>query len=168
MRDHRRLKAFQLADSLVLEVYKAMHDFPREDQYGITSQIRRAAVSVPTNIVERCARDGQREYRQFLNIAFGSVRELGYLIDLSQRLGFLPRTAPSILKRFKPRLRKTYRASFDHSFSKFNASHTSRLKTQASGLKPIPTFRSTARTSMRRHGGRGWPRGGTARRQMDV
>ena len=77
MRDHRRLKAFQLADSLVIEVYKAIQDFPREKQYGITSQIRRAAVSVPTNIVEGCARDGQREYRQFLNIAFGSVRELG-------------------------------------------------------------------------------------------
>ena len=107
MRDHRRLKACQLADSLVIEVYKAIQDFPREEQYGITSQIRRAAVSVPTNIVEGCARDGQREYRQFLNIAFGSVRELGYLIDLSQRLGFLPKNRAEHLEALQTETAKT-------------------------------------------------------------
>jgi len=90
MRDHRKLRAFQLADALVTEVYGATRNFPREEMFGLTSQMRRAAVSVPANIVEGCARDGLPEYLNFLNIAFGSLRELGYYLDLSLRLGYLP------------------------------------------------------------------------------
>ena len=87
MRDHRNLKAFQLADSLVIEVYKATQGFPRQEHFGLTSQMRRAAVSVAANIDEGSAREGMREYRHFLNIAFGSLREIGYFIDLAQRIG---------------------------------------------------------------------------------
>lgn len=89
MRDHRKLKAFNLADQLVLVVYEHTAVFPKTETYGLLSQIRRAAVSVPANIVEGCARKGQAEYAHFLNQAFGSLRELGYLLDLSHRLGFL-------------------------------------------------------------------------------
>ena len=63
--------------------------FPREELYGLTSQMRRAAVSVPSNIVEGCARDSQADYLRFLYIAFGSLRELHYQLSLSKRLGFL-------------------------------------------------------------------------------
>lgn len=70
-------------------VYQVTNDFPKAELYGLTSQIRRAAVSVPTNIVEGCARENPGEYTHFLNIAFGSLREVGYLIDLAQRLGLL-------------------------------------------------------------------------------
>ena len=90
MRDHRKLRAFQLADGLVIEIYKATRSFPREEQFGITSQIRRAAISVAVNFVEGCAREGEKEYRHFLNIAFGSLRETGYYLDLAIRLRFLP------------------------------------------------------------------------------
>ena len=89
MRDHTKLRAFELADEVVLLVYKVTADFPKEEQYGLTAQMRRAAVSVPSNIVEGCARDSQADYLRFLYIAFGSLRELHYQLGLSKRLGFL-------------------------------------------------------------------------------
>ncbi len=89
MRDHKKLKAFELADEIALLIYKITAGFPKEELYGLTSQMRRAAVSVPSNIVEGCARDGQTEYLRFLTIAFGSLRELHYQLSLSNRLGFL-------------------------------------------------------------------------------
>ena len=76
MRDHTQLRAFELADEVAMSVYRATAGFPKEELFGLTSQIRRAAVSVPSNIVEGCARDSEAEYLRFLNIAFGSLREL--------------------------------------------------------------------------------------------
>ena len=89
MRDHRKLRAFELSDDIAVQVYRITNVFPKEEIYGLTSQLRRAAVSVPSNIVEGCARASQAEYHQFLNIAFGSLRELQYQLDLSGRLGFI-------------------------------------------------------------------------------
>jgi len=89
MRDHTKLKAFELADEVALLIYKITAGFPKEELYGLTSQIRRAAVSVPSNIVEGCARDSQADYVRFLTIAFGSLRELHYQLSLSKRLGYL-------------------------------------------------------------------------------
>ena len=92
-RDHRKLEAFQLADHLAVLVYRRTTDFPHGERYGLLSQIRRAAVSVPTNIVEGCARASQADYLRFLDIAFASCRELLYLIDLSRRLDLLDERA---------------------------------------------------------------------------
>ena len=89
MRDHTKLRAFELADEVALLVYKITAGFPKVELYGLTSQMRRAAVSVPSNIVEGCARDSQADYQRFLSIAFGSLRELHYQLCLSVRLGFL-------------------------------------------------------------------------------
>jgi four helix bundle protein len=97
MRDHRKLEIFVLSDQLVVDVYELTQEFPKEEIYGLVSQLRRSAVSVPTNIVEGCGRKTELEFDRFLDIAFGSVRELGYLIDLSGRLGFLSGDALSQL-----------------------------------------------------------------------
>jgi len=88
-RDHRKLRVFQLADSPVIEIYKATRDFPVEERYGLQSQLRRASVSAASNIVEGSARRSEREYVQFLNLAAGSAAEVRYLVGLSHRLGFL-------------------------------------------------------------------------------
>jgi len=89
MRDHTKLRAFKLADGLVLEVYKLTKSFPREEQFGLTSQMRRAALSVASNIVEGCARRTAVEYARFLDMAYGSCRELGYQLSVAYRLGYI-------------------------------------------------------------------------------
>ncbi len=92
MRDHTKLKAVELGDAIALEAYRLTARFPKEEIYGLTSQIRRAAVSVPSNIVEGCARGSQIEYKRFLEIAFGSLKELHYQISLASRLGYIADT----------------------------------------------------------------------------
>ncbi len=98
MRDHTQLRAFELADEVAMLVYPVTAGFPKEELFGLTSQIRRAAVSVPSNIVEGCARASEAEYLRFLNIAFGSLRELDYQLNLSKRLGFLRNEDSSLLE----------------------------------------------------------------------
>lgn len=89
MRDHTKLRAFELANELVIMTYKMTKDFPNEEIYGLTSQMRRAGISIPSNIVEGCARESQQEYLRFLEIAFGSLKELHYQFELSEKLGYL-------------------------------------------------------------------------------
>jgi len=90
MRDHSKLRAFELADDLVLVVYVATKDFPRDEQFGLTSQMRRAVVSIASNIVEGCARKSEADFLRFLDMAYGSAREVEYQICLAHRLGYLP------------------------------------------------------------------------------
>lgn len=89
MRDHTKLRAFVLADEMAVLIYEMTRRFPREEMFGLTSQMRRAVVSIPSNIVEGSARESQTEYVRFLEIAFGSLKELHYQYSLVDRLGYL-------------------------------------------------------------------------------
>jgi four helix bundle protein len=88
-RDHRRLRVYHEAHALVLAIYRETQKFPRDEWFGIRSQIRRAAVSVVSNIVEGNARRTTREYVSFLNVARASAAEARYLTQLSKELGYL-------------------------------------------------------------------------------
>jgi four helix bundle protein len=86
MKDFRKLIVWEKAHQLTLKIYKVTEDFPREELYGLTSQIRRAAVSIPTNIAEGCVRSSDADFSRFLYIALGSTSELEYLMLLSMDL----------------------------------------------------------------------------------
>jgi four helix bundle protein len=81
----------------VLAVYRASRSFPESERFGLTSQLRRAAVSIPANIAEGCGRRGDRELARFLHIASGSASELEYYVVLAQDLGYLPSPDPNSL-----------------------------------------------------------------------
>jgi four helix bundle protein len=89
MRDYRKIEAWKLADDLTVAIYERTRSFPREEIYGLTSQLRRAAYSVPANIVEGSSRESKRDYLHFLYIARGSLNEAQYFIRLARRLGYL-------------------------------------------------------------------------------
>lgn len=89
MKDFRSLKVWEKAHELTLNVYQSTENFPKEEIYGITSQLRRAAVSVPTNIAEGCGKDTDADLKRYCNIAMGSSSEEEYLLLLSRDLGYL-------------------------------------------------------------------------------
>ena len=86
---YKKLTVWHKADELAYQIYIATKDFPKEEIYGITSQLRRAGLSVPTNIVEGYGRQSKKELGQFVNIALGSLAEVKYLLDFSSRLKYL-------------------------------------------------------------------------------
>lgn len=89
MRDHTKLRAFELADELVLAIYQATRSFPKEEMFGLTSQLRRAAISIASNIVEGCARTSSADFLHFLDMAYGSAREVEYQVSVAYRLGYM-------------------------------------------------------------------------------
>ena len=91
MRDIRKYEVFQLADQLVLEVYRVSAKFPKTEMYGLTDQMRRAAASIPMNLAEGAARAGAKESARFVNIGVGSCEEVRYQLHLAEALGYLPK-----------------------------------------------------------------------------
>ena len=89
MRDFRNIKVWEKSHQLALATYKATKDFPSDERFGLISQARRAATSVPTNIAEGCGRGSDKELAYFLRVAAGSASELEYLFLAANDLGFL-------------------------------------------------------------------------------
>lgn len=89
MRDFRELLVWQKGHRLVLDVYRATQHFPIDERFGLTSQLRRAAASVPTNIAEGCGRGSAGQLAWFLQISMGSASEVEYLLMLCHDLGYL-------------------------------------------------------------------------------
>jgi len=88
IQSHRDLTVWQTGLDLVAEAYRITAGFPADERFGLTAQIRRAAVSVVANIAEGHARAGRAEYRQFVNVARGSVAEVDAELEVAERLGF--------------------------------------------------------------------------------
>jgi four helix bundle protein len=99
-RDYRKFRAFQAADQLVVAAYSVTRSLPTEERYGMQAQIRRAAVSVPVNIVEGSARSTTADYCHFLDMARGSASECAYLLALAHRLTYVPAEALDIAQHY--------------------------------------------------------------------
>jgi four helix bundle protein len=99
LKNFRELKVWEKAHQLTLATYKATVKFPREEQYGLTSQIRRSSSSIPANIAEGCGRGSDAELARFLQIAMGSAGELEYHLLLARDLSFLQQGAYESLNR---------------------------------------------------------------------
>ncbi len=94
---HKKLNAWIKSFEIVKELYVITAGFPPEEKFGLVSQIRRAAVSVPVNIAEGAARKGKKEFIQFLHISLGSLTELDTLILLSADIGFLKKAESELI-----------------------------------------------------------------------
>ncbi|MAZ73614.1 MAG: four helix bundle protein [Flavobacteriaceae bacterium] len=92
MKSHNNLKVYQETMDLGVETYKITNSFPAIEKYGLTSQMRRAAVSIPSNISEGAARESKKEFKRFLYISLGSATELETQIEISARLQYIDHT----------------------------------------------------------------------------
>ncbi|MDP3313743.1 four helix bundle protein [Lutibacter sp.] len=97
MVNYKNYKVWQKSHNLVFEVYKTVSLFPKEEQFNLVSQIKRASISIPTNIAEGCGRETQKELIRFLYIASGSAHELDYLFLISTELNFISKGESAIL-----------------------------------------------------------------------
>lgn len=89
MNNYKELKVWQKSMDLVEKVYALTLSYPKEEKYGLISQIQRSAVSIPSNIAEGAGRNSNKEFRNFLGIANGSINELSTQMELSIRIGYL-------------------------------------------------------------------------------
>jgi len=117
MKDFRQLKVWEKSHLLALAIYKITKEFPKEELYGLTSQIRRASMSIPTNIAEGCGRNTDADFARFLQMSMGSASETEYQLILARDLEFLAKdsyeklhTDVEEVKRMLASLLKTLRA----------------------------------------------------------
>lgn len=89
MKNHKELVFWKKSHQLAMEIYKITATFPKSELYGITSQLRRASLSIPTNITEGCGRESKKELKRFLVIASGSASEVEYLLYFAKEIEYI-------------------------------------------------------------------------------
>jgi len=103
---HKKLDVWKLSMELSREIYRLTTGYPSDERFGIVSQMRRAAVSIPSNLAEGAARSSNNEFRNFLSIARSSLSELDTQLDLSQQLGFITEKSRSEVDQLMTRIDK--------------------------------------------------------------
>lgn len=115
-KSYKKLKVWGKADDFAVSVYEVTRQFPKEEFFGITSQLRRASLSVPLNIVEGHARQGKAELKQFLRIALASLSEVEYLLEFCSKLGYFSIEEYSVIEKKREEVGKMlwgfYKAQF--------------------------------------------------------
>ncbi|MBA3671326.1 MAG: four helix bundle protein [Gemmatimonadaceae bacterium] len=106
MRDASRLEVTAVAEEMAVAIYELTRSLPSEERYGLTSQLRRAAVSVGSNIAEGCGRSSDAQLRSFLEVAMGSASEVEFQLRLSIRLGYLTPDAATTAQRSLTRTKR--------------------------------------------------------------
>ena len=106
MRPYERFQAWQACHELVLSLYRLTHAWPRDEMYGLTSQVRRAGVSAASNIAEGSAKRGVREFRRYLDVSLGSLSEVSYILRLARDMGLITPDASSELDRLREKASK--------------------------------------------------------------
>lgn len=106
MRDFRKYNIWQEAHLFTLEIYQLTKEFPKEELFGLTSQLRRAVSSIPTNFAEGCGSNSEKEFGRYLNIAIASCSEVEYLLLLTKDLNYLSLEKHQILENKVVQIRK--------------------------------------------------------------
>ena len=111
---HKKLDAWKLSMDLVIDVYQTTDRFPSQEKYSLTDQIRRATISIPSNIAEGAARQTKKEFTNYLHMAQGSLSELDTQLELARRLGYLDEEAWRILDQRMERIDKMISGLIHH------------------------------------------------------
>ena len=125
MKDFHNLKVWERAHQLIPSIYQLTKEFPKDELYGLTSQMRRSAFSIPTNIAEGCGHDSQAEFTRYLYIAMGSSSELEYQLILSHELQYLDDNSYSSLSSALVEVRRMLNALI-HKVKRDNASSSAK------------------------------------------
>jgi four helix bundle protein len=111
---HKKLDAWKLSMDLVMDIYQTTGKFPREEKYSLTDQLRRATISIPSNIAEGAARQTKKEFANYLHMAQGSLSELDTQLELARRLGYLDDETWRILDQQMERIDKVISGLIHH------------------------------------------------------
>jgi four helix bundle protein len=130
MQDFKKLKVWQKSHALMLEIYKAVASFPKEELYGITAQLKEAALSVETNLAEGSGKEGSQEFKRYVSISLGSICEVESLLVASRDLKFLP---GAVFERLSPLCHEVRRMLF--SFRRALATSSPRPRPRPPGTR---------------------------------
>ena len=144
MRNFKNLYVWQKSHEFVLEIYKITKDFPNEEKFGLTSQIRRATTSIALNIAEGCGRKTEKEFANFLNISFGSCSEVEYAILLCKDLNFITEKKYNDIDNKLSEIKKMFSASSSLAFANDTSEYSIHIEYSSSVILNMPVFSSTS------------------------